>query len=180
MNRYLVILKLAIVLGMGAAICKYQSIVDRVAGMPGPDDKLLVAIVCRDQPAVEAALADGVSPNTRTCDGATPLHYAAGCGNPDAVRSLLAAGADVNAQDSYGRTALMCAAQSDHVDVAQLLLSCGADQSILDRRSRSARDYATCDGARIANARLLALLGGRTDRPDCGRRRTGDRLALYR
>lgn len=55
----------------------------------------------------------GQSPNARTRDGATPLHFASRLGRLDTVVCLLRQGAGIDSQDIRGHTAIMLTAQSD-------------------------------------------------------------------
>jgi Ankyrin repeats (3 copies) len=103
-------------------------IVDAVAGLPGPDQQLIVACYAPDNGFnFDEALADGASVSARDRDGATALMLSAGLGQFDHVRRLLEKGADINATDNYGRTPLMYAAIAGRLDMTGFLINYGAD-----------------------------------------------------
>ena len=66
------------------------------------------------------SLSDGVDPNVRDNDGATPLHYAARAGSLGAIGALLEAGADRNTRDNDGNTPRDIAEQQGHAEAAAL------------------------------------------------------------
>jgi ankyrin repeat protein len=68
----------------------------------------------------------GTDPNSRDCEGWTPLVWAARTGNISLVETLLHVKADVNAA-AFGPTALQAAAGGGHLDVVERLLIAGAD-----------------------------------------------------
>ena len=70
---------------------------------------------------IKASLSDGIDPNVRDNDGATPLHYAARAGSLRAIGALLEAGADRNTRDNDGNTPRDIAEQQGHAEAAALL-----------------------------------------------------------
>lgn len=116
-----------------------------------------------DVGAVEAAIRDGVDPDTSDADGWTPLMYAAVQGHAAVVEALIEAGADVNAQSKDRVTALMTAVATGRTAVVERLLDTGAKPGVENAAGVSA--------ARIAERRgfddIAALLaGGDTDKTD--------------
>ena len=72
----------------------------------------------------------GTDPNSRDCEGWTPLAWAARKGHISLVEALLDVKADVNAaaaRGDGGRTALQAAAEGGYLDVMERLLAAGAD-----------------------------------------------------
>ena len=62
----------------------------------------------------------GVDPNLRDGDGATPLHFAASRGHLTAVRWLLNHGAKLSL-DKYGKSPINDAAENQQVEVDKFL-----------------------------------------------------------
>ncbi len=87
------------------------------------DQELLQAATVGDAARVDAALAQGATPNADGPKGWTPLMLAARSGNVAAVSALLQRGADANARNSLGETALMVCTAS----IVQPLVNAGAD-----------------------------------------------------
>ncbi len=103
-------------------------IVDAVAGIPGPDQQLIVACFAPGSGFnFDEAIADGASVSARDRDGATALMLSAGLGQFDHVQRLLEKGADINATDNDGRTPLMYAVIAGRLDMAGFLINYGAD-----------------------------------------------------
>lgn len=71
----------------------------------------------------------GVDPNLRDGDGATPLHFAASRGHLDTVRWLLKHGARLSL-DKYGKSPINDAAENQQVEVSHYSISfhCTLDQ----------------------------------------------------
>ncbi|HEY1017293.1 MAG TPA: ankyrin repeat domain-containing protein [Herpetosiphonaceae bacterium] len=82
-----------------------------------------------DLAALQAALAQGVAPDTCGEDGYTALMAAAREGHAELVRQLLASGADPNAAGAGSRYAAGASAMqlAQRADIIQLLLDAGAD-----------------------------------------------------
>lgn len=131
---------------------------------------LSFSLTCRAEPAaelfsaaargrvsqVESLLRQGVTVDSRTATGRTPLMIAAYFGNERVVRLLLGYGADVNAADNRGVTPLMEAVAGGWPRVARWLLASGADVEAKDQSGLSALDRARQKG----RADLLQLLQG--------------------
>lgn len=65
----------------------------------------------------------GVDPNLRDGDGATPLHFAASRGHLTAVRWLLNHGAKLSL-DKYGKSPINDAAENQQVEVSDKRRGC--------------------------------------------------------
>ena len=77
---------------------------------------------------VTRCLAAGASPNSRTEEGWTPLHFAATFSdNATVIITLLDAGADVHARSGTGESPLHAAALNSTLDVTIALLEAGAN-----------------------------------------------------
>lgn len=61
----------------------------------------------------------GVDPNLKDADGATPVHFAASCGHIDALKLLLKHGGQITI-DRYGKSPIDDALQNDHTEVIEL------------------------------------------------------------
>jgi ankyrin repeat protein len=136
---------------------------------PDPAEGLIMAAHQGDDSAVEAALAAGISPNTRDPGvfGSGPvLSVAAEGGNTDVVSILLAAGAAVDAPDTSGMTALMYAARAGHPEVAQILLDHGASTHLRSATGHTALQIAERYGPSNGHTRVRRLLRlAQTNRP---------------
>ena len=84
------------------------------------------AVAAGDKAAVEQALANGASVDSRASDRATPLIAAALANQTVIAEALLDKGADVMARNSGGFTPLHAAANAGSVPIAKLLLDKGA------------------------------------------------------
>ena len=89
-------------------------------------DPLFDAVAAGDKAAVEQALANGASVDSRASDQATPLMAAALANQTVIVEALLDKGASVMARNSGGFTPLHAAANAGSVPIAKLLLDRGA------------------------------------------------------
>ena len=89
-------------------------------------DPLFDAVAAGDKAAVEQALANGASVDSRASDQATPLMAAALANQTVIVEALLDKGASVMARNSGGFTPLHAAANTGSVPIAKLLLDRGA------------------------------------------------------
>jgi uncharacterized protein len=89
-------------------------------------DPLFDAVAAGDKAAVEQALANGASVDSRASDQATPLMAAALANQTVIVEALLDKGANVMARNSGGFTPLHAAANAGSVPIAKLLLDRGA------------------------------------------------------
>lgn len=79
--------------------------------------------------AVEALIADGVSPDLHDKQGITPLHLAAQQCSVGAARALLDAGASVDLENTFGNTPLFVAVLNSNGrgDLIEILRARGAD-----------------------------------------------------
>jgi ankyrin repeat protein len=89
-------------------------------------DPLFDAVAAGDRAAVEQALANGASVDSRASDQATPLMAAALANQTVIVEALLGKGANVMARNSGGFTPLHAAAYAGSVPITKLLLDRGA------------------------------------------------------
>ena len=79
----------------------------------------------------------GVDPNLRDGDGATPLHFAASRGHLTAVRWLLSHGARLSL-DKYGKSPINDAAENQQVECLNVLVQHGA---VPDQNSSGSSNY---------------------------------------
>jgi hypothetical protein len=109
--------------------------------------------------AVRALVASGLSVNTTTPLGVTPLLVAAAQGGCLTVCALLDAHADTRAADQYGATPLHRAAGRGAMRTVLRLLQSGASPAARDMAGRTPSDSANAAGfARLA--RILAVWSG--------------------
>jgi ankyrin repeat protein len=92
-----------------------------------PDQRLLDGLRMHDREVIDAALADGASPNAAEdfCLHSALIIAASG-GDSLSVRELLARGASIDARDRNGGTALAHAAYWGHARVVDELIRSGA------------------------------------------------------
>jgi hypothetical protein len=111
-------------------------------------DDLLAATRKGDLAAVKALLDRGVSVNSKSPYGSTPLFFACDRGHVEIVKLLIDRGADVNVEDTfYHATALTWALQKNRPEIVKLLLDHGA---------KSAADVLET-GARSGNTQLMKI-----------------------
>jgi hypothetical protein len=90
-------------------------------------DDLLAATRKGDLAQVKALLDKGVSVNSKSPYGQTPLFFACDRGYTEIVKLLVDRGADVNVDDTfYHANALSWAARKDHTEIVKILLDHGA------------------------------------------------------
>jgi hypothetical protein len=90
-------------------------------------DDLLAATRKGDLATVKTLLDKGVSVNSKSPYGSTPLFFACDRGHVEIIKLLLDRGADVNVEDTfYHATALTWAMQKDRYEIVKLLLDHGA------------------------------------------------------
>jgi ankyrin repeat protein len=124
--------------------------------------------------AVRYLLKEGISPNSISSQGATPLHYAAQRGSSAILKELLAAGATVDVHDTAtGGTPLFGAVQGQNLNCVSDLLEAGADANSIVRLGNKTRtmlhiaaQFESADVVRIlikhgANPNALDEKGGR-------------------
>jgi uncharacterized protein len=112
---------LVIMRGLPAVLALMLATTTAAAG-----DPLFDAVAAGDKAAVEQALANGASVDSRANDQATPLMAAALANQIVIVEALLDKGANVMARNSGGFTPLHAAADTGSVPIAKLLLDKGA------------------------------------------------------
>lgn len=103
---------------------------------------------------VKAALARGISIESRDQNGSTALILAASAGHADVVECLCFHGANVNARTHSGVTALHHAAYYNLLDVAKVLVKFKADKTIRDQYGYTPLYYAD----QYEYTRMMALL----------------------
>lgn len=105
---------------------------------------------------IEKSLDQGVSIESKSQRGNTPLIIAAYSGNAETVEYLCERGANVNAQGENGATALINAAYYNFYDVAEILVKYGANKNIKDIYGNTALSYAS----QLEHPRMFSLLKG--------------------
>lgn len=95
---------------------------------------------------VEVLTSKGITLNSRSDDGFTPLIVAADNASASFVEWLISRGADPNASSTLGTTPLIVAAKHNTPDVVRALVERGADPDHRDREGMTARDYAQARG----------------------------------
>jgi len=92
----------------------------------------------------------GMSVNSASDSGITPLHSAVMKGSVEAARTLISLGANLEARDQYGRTPLFVAAEVNPKPkaVLELLLKAGASSTAVDKYGKTSLDAAWTDEAR--------------------------------
>jgi hypothetical protein len=91
---------------------------------PSPDDRLLTALMIRDEAGVERMLEQGAPVDARNKENnRTALYFAAEMGDVAIVELLLRHGASVDIKDTlHGERPIGAASRRGHVDVVRLLL----------------------------------------------------------
>lgn len=95
----------------------------------------------------------GANPNIADNRGVTPLMLASQLGFFEGVQALITAGGRVDEPNEAGETPLITAVHRRDTQMMRVLLQAGADPDRSDNSGRSAREYATLEGA---NSRTLA------------------------
>lgn len=101
----------------------------------------------RDLGWMDFLLAKGADPNIGDNRGTTPMMLAANLGFADGISLLVGKGARVDETGVTGETPLIIAVHRRDIGMMQILLKAGANPDRADSSGRSARDYATLDGA---------------------------------
>ena len=103
----------------------------------------LVGLAARgDRIMLDAALAGGISVNSRDRNGRTALSVALQAGDGDMVEMLLSRGVDVNLATLDGLTPLLIGVRLGLTELVALLLGAGADVTTPDRRGHRPVIYA--------------------------------------
>ena len=119
-------------------------------------DPLFDAVAAGDKAAVEQALANGASVDSRASDQATPLMAAALANQTVIVEALLDKGANVMARNSGGFTPLHAAANAGSVPIAKLLLDKGAVLDDADNKAGVTPLMVAGEGNHLELAEFLA------------------------
>jgi uncharacterized protein len=77
----------------------------------------------------------------------TPLQLASNLGFIEGIELLVESNARIDDPNDAGETPLISAVHRRNTTMARILLKAGADPDRKDNSGRSARDYATLDGA---------------------------------
>ena len=120
------------------------------------NSRCLVAARNLDGPAMDRALREGASVNSRNRLGETALVIVLKKDRLDLAQALLAAGANVNLAAVNGITPLMTAAYGGHADMVQALLDKGAAIAAADRLKKTAMTYAAGEGHTTVVRLLIA------------------------
>lgn len=95
-----------------------------------------------DEDLVLKCMSEGVSIETTTRDGWTPLLAAAYHGRLAVSKLLVNARANMDVQSTYGRTPIMCAVVGGHTDIVDLLRRAGANTQLKDATGSTALSFA--------------------------------------
>jgi len=129
-------------------------------------DPLLDAVAAGDKAAVEQALANGASVDSRASDQATPLMAAALANQTVIVEALLSKGANVMARNSGGFTPLHAAAYAGSVPIAKLLLEKGATLDDADNKAGVTPLMVAGEKDHVELAELLLAGGANVNHPE--------------
>ena len=110
-------------------------------------------------------ISHGANVNLRDGQGRTALQVATNLGWRDGVEVLLASKANTEVANDAGETPLISAVHRRDLELVKMLLAASADPDRPDNSGRSARDYATLDGASSA---ILSAIKSDT-KPDAGK-----------
>ena len=109
----------------------------------GGNTALLDAVQKPSSATVQALLAGGANPDTKTANGYPPLVLAvANTGIKEVLAALIEGKASVNAPDPDGKTALHWAAEKNRQDLVELLVKAGADVNARTKNGTTPLDYA--------------------------------------
>jgi uncharacterized protein len=129
-------------------------------------DPLFDAVAAGDKAAVEQALANGASVDSRASDQATPLMAAALGKQTVIVEALLSKGANVMARNSGGFTPLHAAAYAGSVPIAKLLLEKGATLDDADNKAGVTPLMVAGEQDRVELAEFLLARGANVNHPE--------------
>ncbi|HEX8058547.1 MAG TPA: ankyrin repeat domain-containing protein [Novosphingobium sp.] len=124
----------------------------------------------RDLTWMSFLIGRGANVNMRDAQGVTPLQLASNLGFIEGIELLVQSKARVDDPNDAGETPLISAVHRRNTAMARLLLQAGADPDRKDNSGRSARDYATLDGAAGGMlAEIQASAKPASQRPGSGR-----------
>src|ERR1700684_4499738 len=129
-------------------------------------DPLLDAVAAGDKAAVEQALANGASVDSRASDQATPLIAAALANQTAIVEALLSKGANVMARNSGGFTPLHAAANAGSVPIAKLMLDKGAVLDDAENKAGVTRLRLWGEGKHLELPEFLLAKGADVNHPE--------------
>ena len=129
-------------------------------------DPLFDAVAAGDKAAVEQALANGASVDSRASDQATPLMAAALANQTVIVEALLDKGANVMARNSGGFTPLHAAANAGSVPIAKLLLDKGAVLDDAQNKAGVTPLMVAGEGNHLELAEFLLAKGADVNHPE--------------
>jgi uncharacterized protein len=129
-------------------------------------DPLFDAAAAGDKAAVEQALANGASVDSRASDQATPLMAAALANQTVIVEALLDKGANVMARNSGGFTPLHAAANAGSVPIAKLLLDKGAVLDDAQNKAGVTPLMVAGEGNHLELAEFLLARGANVNHPE--------------
>lgn len=124
----------------------------------------------RDLTWMSFLIGRGANVNLRDTQGVTPLQLASNLGFIEGIELLVESKARVDEPNDSGETPLISAVHRRNTAMARILLRAGADPDRKDNSGRSARDYATLDGAAGGMlAEIQASAKPASQRPGSGR-----------
>lgn len=124
----------------------------------------------RDLTWMSFLIGRGANVNLRDAQGVTPLQLASNLGFIEGMELLVQSKARIDDPNDAGETPLISAVHRRNTAMARLLLQAGADPDRKDNSGRSARDYATLDGAAGGMlAEIQANAKPASQRPGSGR-----------
>jgi len=124
----------------------------------------------RDLTWMSYLIAKGANVNMRDVQGVTPLQLASNLGFIEGIELLVESKARIDEPNDAGETPLISAVHRRNTAMARILLKAGADPDRKDNSGRSARDYATLDGAGASMlAEIQASAKPASQRPNSGR-----------
>ncbi|WP_309141163.1 ankyrin repeat domain-containing protein [Novosphingobium sp. G106] len=124
----------------------------------------------RDLTWMSFLIGRGANVNLRDAQGVTPLQLASNLGFIEGIELLVESKARIDDPNDAGETPLISAVHRRNTEMARILLKAGADPDRKDNSGRSARDYATLDGAAGGMlAEIQASAKPASQRPGSGR-----------
>ncbi len=96
------------------------------------------AAIKGDEYVIRALLNAGVSLDSQTTKGITPLMLATSYGQIECVKTLIKCGADLDMQNKEMSTAVLIGADKGDVEILDFLIEAGADLNIKDHKGRTA------------------------------------------